>query len=337
MPGGAASGELVLPPVQFHAHTALLTGLGGPESGTPTLFNKRPPDASTSDGDKDLYWAAVQDLNAPSVLPEMATAAALNPYVGVASYDPSAELDKIDDAVDAFTDYVEDFDPELLLPDAIAVAMEVLDNSTLSEDDLTASVAAHRNRTEEAYQRRVSGASASLLAGRAVMSGGFDAMLTAMANQREAEIGDFSARLTIVNREQRTQYAIQFASQYVQIAQTILQARQAGVGLAQSAAQFRIIGEQDRITQDLLYDEEEIKWKLNLLSYGQNTIASFSGASTIPVPKNGVQKLLGGLGPSVTGAVGAGIGLGIATGNPLIGVLGGVAVAGLMGLSNVFN
>lgn len=323
MPGGGSSGELILPPAQNYAHALLLHG----------NTDDSPPAEDTA----DAYWDVVKVGATLNVIEEMNVAALLNPYTGVSAYDPSAELDRLDDAVEDFIDSIEVFDPETLLADAVNAALENVTDTLLSEAELTAAVAAHRDRTEDAYLRRVSGAAASLLGGRAIMSGGFDASMTALANQREAEIADFSAKLGMMNREQRTNLSISFASQFIEIAQFYTNARQAAVSLVFQAAQARVVGEQDRINQDLDFDNQEIKWKLNLFEYGQGVISAYGGAGPIPRPSSLSQRLFGNLGATATGALTAGIGLGTATKNPAIGAIGGLGVFGLMTLSNIFK
>lgn len=328
MQGGAA-GELVLPPAQNYAHALMLHGA--------TADAPLGPGGTAPDPAEDVYWDIIKAGRPLNVMEEMNVAALLNPYTGVAAYDPSGDLDRLDDAVEDFVDSIETFDPETMLADAVNAALENVTDSVLSEAELTAAVTAHRDRTEEAYLRRVSGAAASLLGGRAVMSGGFDAAMTALANQREAEIADFSAKLGMMNREQRTNLSISFAAQYIEIAQTYLNARQAAVAQVFQAVQARVIAEQDRLEKDLDYDRMEVQWKLNQFEYGQGVLSSYAGAGPIPKPSSLAQRLFGNLGATATGAISAGIGLGTATKNPAIGAIGGLTVFGLMTLSNVFK
>lgn len=322
MPGGGASGELVLPPAQNYAHSLMLHG-----------ETSQPPDV---DGDGS-WWDEVSAGNTLNVIEEMNVSALLNPYTGVSAVDPSPELDRVDDAVDEFIDATEILDAETLLADAVNAALENVTTEILSDEELQASLTAFSDRTEEAYLRRVSGAAASLLGGRAVMSGGFDAAMTALANQREAEIADFSAKLGMMNHEQKSTLAVQFTNQYMQIVQAHVQARQTAVALVLESAKARILGEQDRINLDLDYDIKEVQWKLDQFEYGQGVISAYAGAGPIPRPKTPGERLLGNLGGNLTAALSAGIGIGTATKNPLIGAIAGLGVFGFSTLSNVFQ
>lgn len=323
MPGGGASGELVLPPAQNYAHSLMLHG-------ATTL---KPPD----DDSTGTFWTEVSAGNTLNVIEEMNVSALLNPYTGVSAVDPSTELDRVDDAIDEYVDAAELLDAETLLADAVNAALENVTSEVLSDAELQASLTAFSDRTEEAYLRRVSGAAASLLGGRAVMSGGFDAAMTALANQREAEIADFSAKLGMMNHEQKSTLAVQFTNQYMQIVQAHIQARQTAVALVLESAKARILGEQDRINLDLDYDVREVQWKLDQFEYGQGVISAYSGGGPIPRPKTPGERLLGNLGGNLTGALSAGIGIGTVTKNPLIGAIAGLGVFGLTAISNVFQ
>jgi len=331
---GAASGELVLPTAQNFTHSLLMNGL--PRAGD-TGYPAFPPDTGAIDGEKEEYWEDLLSLNAPNVLTEMGIAKNLNPYTGVEAYDPDAILDEINTAVADFYSITSDLDPEQRLAAAVYAALEATEQDVTDETAIAEAVARHRARTEEGYQRTVAQVASSYLGGRAVMSGGFDAGMSLIGNQRETEIADYSAKLGMMSREQRIQLSVTWANQYMQFLQLELQTKQAAVTIAMQAGQFAIAAKTDQIVADLQFDEMEVKWTLNLFEYSSMVQSSFAGAGPIPKQSGILQRFIGSLGGNALASIGIGVAVGTAVGGVPGGVIGGVGAFALMTLSSLFK
>jgi hypothetical protein len=279
----------------------------------------------------EMNWSDFSD--GYNVHDEMTTAGALNPFTGVAAYNPTGELDAIDDRFDLFSDLVDDIDPQDIMDQASEQARLISESILTGTTQITTAVTAHRAATEEDYQRRVSAELATLLAGRAVMSSGFDDAVVAMANRREAEIQDFSSRLGIAFEERKNQAVAQLIGQYIGIVQLQLTSAQGATALRADLAKQRILAMQDQINIDLGYDEAETKWVLSLFDYKNAVMASYRGAVTVPKEMGKGERALS----MLSGALTTGISVGTATGSPQIGVIAGAGSAILGGLLSAWK
>jgi hypothetical protein len=307
MPGGGSSGEVVLPTYAMAQHARWM------HNKTPTFEMVGLSGTAATD-----YTSYTGDLAAQPeyhVHDEMVDAAALNPFVGVQAYDPDSDLSRIENSLDDFADVVEGLAPEDMMALAVASALESVDTDIYSEDDIATAVQAHEARTEEGYQRRVSGVLAPLFAGRATMSTGFDGALSLMANQREAEIQDYSAKLGLIGQEKRISLAVQFTEQFIGLVQLQLTSHQALTSLTKDVAQMRIVGMQDQIATDLGYDEAEARWRPDMFEYGAQMLSAYAGAGPVPRPQSKGERIMGAL--TTAGTVG--LQAGMALKNPQIG------------------
>lgn len=308
MPGGGSSGEVVMPTYMVAHHAKWLSD-NLPDANMLGLSN--PADTAYT-----TYKGLIEGIDDFNVASEIYLASNLNPFEGVQAYDPDADLTAIEDALEEFSTVVEGLSPEDTMALAVATALEQVNEEVYSEEEIAAAVAAHEARTEEGYQRRVSSTLSSLAVGRATMSGAFDAALVLQANQREAEISDYSAKLGLMSQEKRIGLAVQFSEQFIGLVQLQLTSHQALTELTKSVAQMRIVGMQDQIATDLGYDEAEARWRPGMFEYPAQMLASYSGGGPMPRPQSKGERLMS----SLTTAGTVGIQAGMALKSPQLGL-----------------
>lgn len=251
----------------------------------------------------------------------------LNPFEGVAAYDPAPALDEVDDQMSEWGIVIEDMDPQELLAIAAEQALLAAEDTAVPAEVIDAAVDAFEARSEEGFQRRLSGSLATMLAGRAVMTDQFDAMAAYMANQRQAEITDYDAKLRLIAHESRTQLAFNFASQFVNLLQLQVSAHQAFAAMHADIAKLRIVAMQDQIEKDLQYDDKEVRWQLDLMDYMNSAIGAAVGAPAYPKESTKTERLVSGIGNVAT----LGIGVGTAMGSAPAGVAAfGVGALGVL-------
>lgn len=324
MPSGGSSGEVILPSYNIAQHSKWLNN-NLPTGNMLGLTGSALADYDTpsSPGDPN-YKEDIDALTSFNTHEEMLDAADLNPFTGVAAYDPDSDLSDLEDVLDDFSSVVADMDPSDYLTMAVAAAIEAVDTDVYSEDDIAAAVAAHEARTEEGYQRRVSSALSSLMAGRATMTTAFDGALSLMANQREAEIQDYSAKLGLLSQEQRFTLAAQFSQQFIGLVQLQLTSHQALTEVSKAVVQMRIVGMQDQIAADVGYDESEARWRPGMFEYGAQMLSAYNGAGPIPRPPTKGERFMGLLTTSATVAIQGGMALG----SPQAGIAAGIGTLG---------
>lgn len=317
MPSGGSSGEVILPSYNIAQHSKWLND----NLPTGDMLGLTGDALTDYDGTYTTAINALGDFNAHE---EMLLGASLNPFTGVAAYDPDPVLSDLEETLSDFDAIVNDLDPSDLMTLAVTAAIDAVTEDVYSETDIAAAVAAHEARTEEGYQRRVSSALSSLLVGRATMSSAFDGALSLMANQREAEIQDYSAKLGLLSQEKRISLAAQFSQQFIGLVQLQVTGHQALTETAKAIAQMRIVGMQDQIGTDVSYDENEARWRPGMLEYGAQMLSAYNGAGPVPRPPTKGERFMGLLTTSASVAIQGGMALG----SPQAGIGVGIATLG---------
>jgi len=339
MPGGGASGEVVLPIPQLLQHARWLNAVEPPDmTGTPAHSEY------TAYWDEMVYALEDTDLVsggpttallALNVAEEMEIAAALNPFEGVASFDPGMAIQKLDRTVDSFTSVIDELDPNAILDAAVRTAVKFTEDELENDDRVQRAIETFERSTEDAFQRRVSDALISHEMGRSVMSTGFDHTLSAMNHDRARQIDDFGAKLALSGYERKVQIVQNYVGQFINLWQLRLQSRQTAVQVVQEAARFEIVARNDQLNADLRLDQSETQWRLDQFPYGSQVLASYAGAGPVTLPKEeGLgSRLIGSAGTAVS----AGIGIGTALGNPAAGVIGGLGVLAISALGGLID
>lgn len=317
MPGGGASGEVILPSYTIAQHSKWLNN-NLPTAGLLGL-------TTPADTEYATYATTIGNLVQFDVHTEMLAAAALNPFTGVAAYDPGPVFSDVEDQLTEWRDLVADLDPTEQLALAVDAALAHVDDDIHSTTAIAEASAAHEARTEEPYRRAVASQLATLLGGRAVMSSGFDSAMALMNNARQAELADYSAKLGLASYDQRTTATLQITQLFINLLNLQQTTNQAVSGLTYDIGKGRIVAMQDQQNIDLSYDENEARWRPSMFEYGSQVISSYSGASPVPRPMSKGERALSAIGNAISTA----IGLGTTLGNPVAGIAGGIGYLAL--------
>jgi hypothetical protein len=306
---GGASGDVVLPEYLIFQQANWLNN----------VEPLRDAGAYATAGDWSAEYATANTFN---VRDEMVLSADANPFTGVAAFDPTSYLDENDTRAEDFIDAADDIDPEDILTDAIAAAIEEIDGQLTSEAVIQASVTAYEQSTNSRFLRESGRAMMSLQGGRAVMTTHYDARTVDMEMERGYDVGRYEAELRLRMNDQRIQLAQYLSGQFVQLIQLRLNALQNAATLQIDISKVRVAAEQDRINLDLNLDVNEANWRLDRFDYGAKMIAAYSGGGPAPKPLStgervlqavGVATQAGIAGGNALGSPGAGIGIGVTT------------------------
>lgn len=272
-------------------------------------------------------WASTTDTI--DISSEIATAATLNPYSGVSSYDPDDALSGIEDRLSGWTDLADDMDPTDVLTAAFEFALSQIDDEIMSDTIVSDAVDAHTARTEPDYQRALSGELMPLLMGRCVMTSAWDDAVASMAISRSADTAQYSASLGLTQQEARIRLAHDIAAMFINALQLQMSINQATVMATADIAKLRIAGMQDQILNDLKFDESESLWNLELFHYGAGMIAAYGGGVPTTKPQTPFDRAMSAI--TTSGLIGLQVGM--VTKSPAIGMIaGGVSVAaGILG------
>jgi hypothetical protein len=220
-------------------------------------------------------------------------AAALNPFTGVASFDPSTVIADINTQCDEFLELVADLDPEEQIAAAILLGTEQADTVVNDDSHVDAAVRAFERRTQGTFQRAASRSYASLLGSRSVMTGMWDNTVAFLENQRQAEVSEYDARIRSATFDQRVQTALQTSQQLISLMQTKLNAAGMATELQMKVGAMHVAMKNDQITQDVAFDKNEVLWKADMFpGYVAGMVSAFSGGVPSARPQSMGEKIM---------------------------------------------
>lgn len=310
MSSGGASGEVILPNYLIQTHANWL-GTG------------KPPFSATVEADYDAMWATVTAHGTFNVPDEMILSANSNPFTGVSAYDPSDELDDVDNRYEDFEDGVDDVDPGTILTDAIASAIAEIDGGLIDEAFIQASVDAYEDSTNARFLRGKGRDMVGFQAGRAVMTTHYDHAVGDFEVERGYDVGKYEADLRLNMKGQRMELAKYLSGQFISLIELQLTSLQNATTLRLDVAKARIAGEQDRINLDLKLDENEENWRLDRFDTAARIIAAYNGGGPAPKPTTTGERVM----QTLLTAASVGISGGQALKSPAAGgALGGITL-----------
>lgn len=254
-----------------------------------------------------------------------------SPYTSAVAYDPDCVLNATNYIISQFNDAVVALAPETDWSSAYDIAYAKYAFGDYFSTAATATtVAAYQADLES---RRDTDFKPSYKVGmlniNAAMSSSFvigDALIT---SQVARDVAKFSADLTFKNEERQANYELQQAQVISGTVKNILDAIASQINFYQSVAhttadanRIKIVSKNEESDKNILYDEKDALWDLEMYTYGGNMLAAIAGgtsASASNKPSTSASVLGGALSGAAAGsAIAPGIGTAIG------GVLGGL-------------
>lgn len=285
-------------------HTALMSGESFTNDTTPISFAN--PNA----------WGNVLDAM-------LAATAGVggSPYSAVTAYDPSDDIQLVQDRYDEWASDIDAIDPTTLMTDWVADATTMADTLVTSAE-IDASVDAFEARSQAAYMRNVSRFASGMFDIGAVMTSQFGMGLAQMELDRQDQLNDMDARLRLLAERERYEASRALASQLAQLYLSQIQEKRAGVGAQLDISRIAATMYQDQIITDLDYEVKDATWDLELFQYPMGNIGALSGAlQTYKAQTKGER-----LAANIMTSASFGLQVGTALGSPGAGVVGGVGL-----------
>ena len=297
--GGAATPATTYPSYLQNVHSSLLAG---------ELYSATPADAYATANLLDLFNDAL---------------AAGSPYASVTAYDPSSDLDTMQEKLDDWFTELDSMDPESVIETFNASATAAA-GTTVESAEIDAVVDAFEARSQGAFMRNVSRFATGMFDIGAVMTTQYGRGLAQMELDRQDQLNDMDARLRLMAERERYQTAMQYTGEMARLLTFQLQERRGAVGAQSDVSRFSVASLQDQIGLDLGYEVSDATWNLELFQFPMQATNALTGAVQMHKQQTAGERLAA----AVMTAGSFGLQTGTAMGSPAAGfIAGGVSLA----------
>ena len=244
-----------------------------------------------------------------------------SPYAAVTAYDPSDDIQLVQDRYDEWAADIDAIDPNTLMTDWVGDAV-TLATTLVPTAEIDDAVNAFEARSQAAYMRNVSRFASGMFDIGAVMTSQFGMGLAQMELDRQDQLNDMDARLRLLGERERSETARGLVGQFSQIYLSQIQEKRAGVGAQLDISRIASTMYQDQILTDLDYEVKDATWDLELFQYPMGNIGALSGALQTYKAQTPNERLAA----AITTSGSFGLQVGTALGSPAAGVIGGVGL-----------
>ena len=229
-----------------------------------------------------------------------------SPFNAETAYDPSTDLAAIQTQHDALQVIVDALDPNADVQQAVVQATSQYDNSVNPNSKIVTAVGNFEARAITGYKRSVSRATAGMFDIMAVMNSQTPMMLANMEAELQGQIDTFEGGLRMQADFQRSQGIVALTVSMMSAQAVQLQAEVSVFGGQQDVSRLKILASQDQKTQDMEWEVRDALWDLDLFAYGNNVLASISGAAVVPRAQTPGERFFSNFNSSVSAGFNAG-------------------------------
>ncbi len=239
-----------------------------------------------------------------------------NPFSRAFAYDPTSDLDKVQESIDEFKSLIEALDPETDFTSYLAQSLTGID-TVMDDTYIDNAVDAFETRTLDSWGRSINRITGPLADIGAANSSAFQVAMVLAENARQAELNTYRATLDSQQQRERVQLAAQFASDMSANLYRKADAYRTLVQLQGDASRSSIIANKEFLAEDLELDYKDVTYELELFGYGNAALAAGLGATQRPIGPSKASTAL-------SSAIAAGTQIGALAGqvSPALGALG---------------
>lgn len=266
--GGGGTALSTLYPYHQNTHFTLIGGgIGGDYVGTDPAPHTPQLSSVLPGGIMDYLGAALE---------------AGNPYATAVPYDPTDELQSLDDAVAAYASMLSSLDPQTDFTSYLATAITGVD-SVMDSTYIDDAVDAFETRTAPQFARAINRLTGPMAMIGAVNSSAFIIGMGLLERQRLADLADRTAQLEATESNQRAILAHQFMAEIITMANRNIEHARSLADAKGNAAKVRMIAKKEHLAEDLELDYKDLTYELELFGYGSAVLAAGLGAPQRPV------------------------------------------------------
>jgi len=275
------------------AHAAVLNGV------PPTNF---------ANYTSEMWAITPKDMNVADAMLDASSMGGGSPFAMVEAYDPDEDIASVQSEYDKFSTLVDALNPATDLEAAIDAAVTWYDtNIEDSGDEIADLVAATEAASRPEHLRAKTRVSAGFQDIRAVMTTQFGMAMASMEHERAMRLLDMEKNLTLFGRRERTQTVLNLANAYLGQSQRQIAQVQTATSMLNDLMRVKVATKQDQIEADLMYEEKDALWDLELFNYHSNVLASIQGAGTMPRSQTQRERVAAALTTSISQAAQVGV------------------------------
>ena len=244
-----------------------------------------------------------------------------SPYAAIEAYDPSEDVEAVQERYDAWTEDLDAIDVEQLIADW-AVASTTAAAYTVPTSEIDGAVDAFEARSQAAFMRNVSRFAVGMWDIGAVMSTQYGMGLASMELDRQEQLNDMDSRLRLLAERERFETSRTFTGEMARLYMAKLQEQRAGIGGRLDIARIGAALYQDQIGLNLGYEIKDATWDIELYQAAMGNIGALSGAIQTYKAQTPGERLAA----AITTSGSFGLQVGTALGSPVAGVIGGVGM-----------
>ena len=266
-----------------------------------------------------------QFINVSELVWRASSAVGGSPWEFIEPYDPETVISNLEDKRDAFATAVDELAPTTDIEGFIDAAVTKYDASLAAAAHINDVVAEFETDGAAAFQRDVSSINDGMWSIGAAINIQLPQALANLANERQAKIAGFRARLELMHERDRSQVVGHIADMMARLHLGKVQAQQTVVSQFFDVGRFRIAAKQDEIGIAAEYEERDTLWDLDLTENYSKAMQSIFGASLIPRNQTKGERIMGAVGT----ALNAGLQGAVNFGSPQAGLASFLGVLGI--------
>lgn len=263
-------------------------------------------------------------MNELAALINTATAGG-SPFAGDSAFDPGTQIQDMMDEVCWFNDLVHNLDWQADWESAADVAKDKVDD-WIDTSYVTTSVNAYSDDLgDDIANEVIPKFESGMLDVNAVYSSAFVVGEAIIYAKRTKEVAKYDADLRMRLHIMRGELLGKSVDALMANLARLLTSAQASAHYAVEGNRISIVAEKEKVDQDLLIEDKDARWDMDVYQYGANMLAAIGGGTANPGGMEG-SKTTSALGGALSGAA-AGAMIGSAFGGPLVGA----GIGGLLG------
>lgn len=241
-----------------------------------------------------------------------------NPYEAAFTYDPSGDLDEVNDRFEDYDDLVKQLQPygdwETWVTDIAAVA----DDEILSTDEISDVVDAFEDRLDDRYAADWAKIALGYAAENAVLTSAFPVAYANFMQNKQNAIDDFEAKLTLEDRQKRADFINNNVRLVANLTLGRIDAHRMSTHLFGEINRQEIVAQREYLSTDLDMDVRETLFDFIPFEHAGALLAAPGGG--VAVTETNHEKSAA----SVLGGTLSGAAAGASAGGPAGAVIGGV-------------
>lgn len=249
-----------------------------------------------------------------------------SPFASDTAYDPTTRITTMDNAVCAFNGVVDALAHETDWESAVDAAVAKIDAAVIDDTTITTDIDAYSDQLDDEITNKVLPAfQGGMRDVNAVYSSAFvmgEAHIYAM---RDRDVAKYASELRVKLNLYRVELIKASVSNMLSNLMKRVEFEQSVAHYSIESTRIGVVALKEQIDQDILIEDLDARWDMDVYQYGANMLAGIGGGSVSTGSSAGMSKSQSALSGAIAGAsIGAGAGGWAAGAGAVIGGIGGL-------------